>query len=79
MVEFKQENPEKPNKQREELNGKVITLPEVVDYAESTVASRMIINNKAGSITIFSFVEHEGLSEHTAPYDVVVTILEGEC
>ncbi|MCX6693413.1 MAG: cupin domain-containing protein, partial [Methanomicrobiales archaeon] len=79
MMEFKQENPDKHYKKRDELKGKVITLPELVDYGEGTVASTMIINNKAGSITIFSFDENEGLSEHTAPYDAVVTILEGEC
>jgi len=79
IVEFKLENPYKHDKKREELKGKIITLPELVDYADGTVASRMIINNKAGSITIFSFDENEGLSEHTAPYDAVVTILEGEC
>lgn len=39
MVEFKQENPDKHDKKREELKGKVITLPELVDYAEGTVAS----------------------------------------
>jgi quercetin dioxygenase-like cupin family protein len=39
----------------------------------------MIISRKAGNITLFSFDENEGLSEHTAPYDAVVTILEGEC
>jgi quercetin dioxygenase-like cupin family protein len=38
----------------------------------------MIISRKAGNITIFSFDENEGLSEHTAPFDAVVTILEGE-
>jgi quercetin dioxygenase-like cupin family protein len=39
----------------------------------------MVINRKAGSITIFSFDENEGLSEHTAPFDAVVTILDGKC
>jgi len=79
MVEFKLESPDKHDNKREELKGKVLTLPELVEYKEGTVASRMIINNKAGSITIFSFDEEEGLSEHTAPYDAVVTILDGEC
>jgi quercetin dioxygenase-like cupin family protein len=36
----------------------------------------MSVNNLSGSITIFSFDEDEGLSEHTAPYDAVVTILD---
>jgi quercetin dioxygenase-like cupin family protein len=39
----------------------------------------MLINKKAGSITVFSFDENEGLSEHRSPYDAVVTIIDGEC
>jgi quercetin dioxygenase-like cupin family protein len=81
-MEFKPETigmTEKPDKKREELKGKVLSLKDLVDYQEGTVASRMIINRKAGSITLFSFDENEGLSEHTAPYDATVTILEGEC
>ena len=57
----------------------MLTLKDLVDYHDGTVASRMIINTKAGSITLFSFDEDEGLSEHTAPFDAVVTILDGEC
>jgi quercetin dioxygenase-like cupin family protein len=81
-MEFKQENPdnqEKPDKRREELKGKVLRLKDLVNYSDGTVASRMIISRKAGNITLFSFDENEGLSEHTAPYDAVVTILDGEC
>jgi len=73
------EKPDKPGKKREELRGKVLNLKDLVDYQDGTVASRMIVNTKAGSITLFSFDEDEGLSEHTAPYDAVVTILDGEC
>jgi len=79
MAEFHLEHGDRPDKKREELKGKVIRLPELVEYAEGTVASRMVINRKCGSITIFSFDENEGLSEHTAPFDAVVTILDGEC
>ncbi|MCX6682025.1 MAG: cupin domain-containing protein [Methanoregula sp.] len=81
-MEFKQENPdnqEKPDKRREELKGKVLRLKDLVNYSDGTVASRMIISRQAGNITLFSFDENEGLSEHTAPYDAVVTILDGEC
>ena len=77
MVEFKPEKPD--NKKREELYAKVIVLKDIVSYQDGTVASRMLVNKKAGSITAFSFDENEGLSEHTAPYDAVVTILDGEC
>ncbi len=64
---------------RTELRGKVLRLADLVAYQDGTVASRMVVNKPAGSITLFSFDEDEGLSEHTAPYDAVVTILEGEC
>jgi quercetin dioxygenase-like cupin family protein len=63
---------------REEIRGTVMRLKDLVEYQEGTVASRMIVNKKVGSITLFSFDKDEGLSEHTAPYDAVVTILEGE-
>ncbi|BBL68188.1 cupin domain-containing protein [Methanoculleus chikugoensis] len=64
---------------RAELQGKVLRLADLVAYQDGTVASRMIINKPSGSITLFSFDEDEGLSEHTAPYDATVTILDGEC
>jgi quercetin dioxygenase-like cupin family protein len=81
-MEFKSESletTEKPDKNRDELKGRVLVLRDLVNYQDGTVASRMVINRKAGSITLFSFDEDEGLSEHTAPYDAVVTILDGEC
>ena len=82
MVEFKLENSEKTGvheKKREDIKGKVLTLKELVGYQDGTVASRMIVSRKTGNITLFSFDENEGLSEHTAPFDAVVTILDGEC
>lgn len=57
---------------------KVLDLKDLIAYQDGTVASRMLINKKAGTITIFSFDKDEGLSEHTAPYDALVTILDGE-
>jgi len=63
---------------RTELKGKVLSLKDLVVYQEGTIASRMIINKKAGNITLFAFDEGEGLSEHTAPFDAVLTILDGE-
>jgi len=63
---------------RTELKGKVLSLKDLVAYQEGTIASRMIINRKAGNITIFAFDEGEGLSEHAAPFDAVLTMLDGE-
>jgi len=79
MAEFRLEHPDKADQKRDELKGKVLQLKDLVSYNEGTVASRMIISRKAGNVTIFSFDENEGLSEHTAPFDALVTILEGEC
>jgi quercetin dioxygenase-like cupin family protein len=79
VAEYHHDHDDRPDKKRDELKGKVIRLNELVDYAEGTVASRMVINRKCGSVTIFSFDENEGLSEHTAPFDALVTILDGEC
>ena len=64
---------------RNELKGTVLSLRDLVEYQDGTVASRMLINKPVGTVTLFSFDEDEGLSEHTAPYDALVTILDGEC
>ena len=79
MAEFRPGLGEKPDAKREDLKGRVIHLADLVNYADGTVASRMVINRKCGSVTIFSFDENEGLSEHTSPFDAMVTILDGEC
>lgn len=81
-MEFDQgtiERTEDPDKRHDELYGKVLRLKDLVSYQDGTVSSRMIISRKTGSITLFSFDEDEGLSEHTAPYDATVTILDGSC
>ena len=69
----------KESPSREELVGKVMRLKDLVAYQDGTVASRMIVFRDAGNITLFSFDQGEGLSEHTAPFDAVVTILDREC
>ena len=79
MAEFKMQDPQKKDPKREELKGKVLRLKDLVPYADGTVSSRMIVSHPSGNITLFSFDENEGLSEHTAPFDAVVTILDGEC
>lgn len=64
---------------RGELYAKVLNLKDLRPYQKGTVACRMLINKKAGTITIFSFDESESLSEHTASYDAVVTVIDGAC
>jgi quercetin dioxygenase-like cupin family protein len=50
----------------------------LIDYQTGSVVSRTIIDKKAGTVTLFAFDENQGLSEHTAPYDAMVQVLDGE-
>jgi|SRR5208337_3347004 len=63
---------------REDIREKVLNVNDLVAYQPGTVASRMIVYKKAGSITFFSFDAGEGLSEHTAPYDAVLMVTDGK-
>jgi quercetin dioxygenase-like cupin family protein len=56
----------------------VFSLKDLAAYQEHSVVSREIIRKPAGTMTVFAFDEGEGLSEHTAPFDATVYILEGE-
>ncbi len=53
-------------------------LAEMVDYQEGTVVSRTVLAKDTGTLTLFAFGEGQGLSEHTAPFDAFVHILDGE-
>ncbi len=56
----------------------VLHIAEMVNYQEGSVVSRQITKAEAGNVTLFAFDIHQGLSEHTAPFDALVHILEGE-
>ena len=64
-------------KKREELVGKVLAVNDLVQYQDGTVASRMIVFKKTGTITLFAFDAGEGLSEHSAPFDAILTVTDG--
>jgi len=53
------------------------TLAKMVDYQEGSIVSKTIINKKTGTVTLFAFFKEQGLSEHKAPYDALVQILDG--
>jgi len=61
-----------------ELAGKVVQLAGLLEYQEGAIVSRTIIDKKTGTVTIFAFDEGQGLSEHTAPFDALVYLLDGE-
>jgi quercetin dioxygenase-like cupin family protein len=54
---------------------KMISLAE---YQEGSIVSRTLIDKKTGTVTFFAFDEGQGLSEHVAPYDALVSVLDGE-
>ncbi|MFB6342170.1 cupin domain-containing protein [Saccharicrinis sp. FJH2] len=58
-------------------HSKPYVLKESVQYAEGSIVSKIITRNIAGNITLFAFDENQNLSEHTAPFDAIVQILEG--
>jgi quercetin dioxygenase-like cupin family protein len=61
----------------EDLSSKVLNLSELLTYQSGSVVSRQLIKKSAGNVTLFAFDKGEGLSEHTAPFDALVYILDG--
>jgi quercetin dioxygenase-like cupin family protein len=59
------------------LPAEPMTLLEAVQYAPGAVVSRTLLKTDAGTLTLFAFDEGQGLSEHTAPFDAVVHVLDG--
>lgn len=56
---------------------KVEKLLDLVDYQQGSVVSREIVKGRTGGVTLFAFDEGQGLSEHTAPFDALVYVLDG--
>ena len=61
-----------------ELTKKALNISDLIAYQAGSVVSRTIIKKPTGNVTVFAFDEGEGLSEHTAPFDAMVTIIDGE-
>ena len=53
-------------------------LVELLQYQDSSIVSRVLMKNKGGTVTLFAFDVGEGLSEHTAPFDALVLVTDGE-
>jgi len=56
----------------------VLNLAEAIQIQEDAVVSRTLIKSDAGTVTLFAFDQNQELSEHTAPFDALVHVLEGE-
>jgi quercetin dioxygenase-like cupin family protein len=61
-----------------ELKAKVLKVSDLLEYQEGSVVSREIIRKETGTVTIFAFDKGEGLSEHTAPFDAMVQVVDGK-
>ena len=64
--------------ENETNKSEAIDLINHVEYSKDSVVSKTLVDKKTGTITLFAFDEGHGLSEHTAPFDAVVQILDGE-
>lgn len=58
--------------------GEKFNVSETVVYSAQSVVSKVVLKKDTGNVTLFAFDKGEGLSEHTAPFDAMVTILDGE-
>jgi len=58
--------------------GKVVELNKTINYQDGSVVSKEIIKKETGTVTIFAFDKGQGLSEHTAPFDALVNIIDGQ-
>lgn len=61
----------------EGLVGEKVDLASLLNYQDAAVVSRTILDKPAGTVTLFAFDANEGLSEHTAPYNALVYLLDG--
>ena len=69
---------QKPVPKNSDLAARVLSLGELVAYQDGSVVSRQIVGAPGGTITLFAFAKGQGLSEHTAPFDALVYIIDGE-
>ena len=62
----------------EDIKAESLNVEELVSYEKDSVVSREIIKKELGTVTFFAFDKGQGLSEHSAPFDAMVQIIDGE-
>jgi quercetin dioxygenase-like cupin family protein len=60
------------------MTQKVSNMKDMITYQDGSIVSKEIIKKPTGTVTIFAFDQDQGLSEHTAPFDALVYLLDGE-
>lgn len=58
---------------------KIINFIDEVDYQDGSIVSKIVTASPAGNVTLFAFAKDQKLSEHSAPFDAMVQVLEGNC
>ncbi len=58
--------------------GSIFSFNDSIDYTEAGIVSRQVMKNEKGNVSLFAFAKGEALSEHIAPFDALVQIIEGE-
>ena len=71
-------NSQQAQSKREMPIAEVVRFLDLVNYQEGAVVSRTLVNRTTGTVTLFAFDDGQGLSEHTAPFDALAYLLEGE-
>jgi quercetin dioxygenase-like cupin family protein len=71
-------SPIKKEKASAELKARPLDLRLLAGYQDGAIVSREIVSRPSGSVTLFAFAEGQGLSEHTAPFDALVEVIDGE-
>ena len=64
--------------QAQALGAEVKPLAGLVQDQDGSIVSHVLLKNKGGTVTLFAFGEGEGLSEHTAPFEALVLVVDGE-
>lgn len=57
---------------------KVFTFSESIEYSDGGIVSKTVLKKQTGNISLFSFAQGEALSEHTAPFDAMITVVDGK-
>ena len=60
------------------MKEKILNSKDFIEYQVDSIVSKLLINKDVGSVTLFAFDEKQKLSEHTAPFDALVQVLDGE-
>ena len=62
----------------EQYRGHTINPASFIDYQDGSVVSKTLVQQPTGTVTLFAFAEGQGLSEHSAPFDAMVVVLDGK-